>query len=176
MSDEPVKKYKLGDFIEISCRYCRLNLDAVVTAFAVDGTIAKVQCRTCMHFQNFKPPADFDAKHRKLVDKAMKIANNHTGGPEGPAAQAKARASAKAKAGDLSAEAVMRRVWDDATANVTPMKMKMYDKHRVYHKEDVISHKAHGLGVVLDDGGDYQINVLFRDGFVLLEHDIPREE
>ncbi len=174
MSDNP--SYKLGQFIDIYCRYCRLNLDAVVASMNPDGTLAKVQCRTCMHFQDFKPPADLQEKHRKLVEKAMKIAEKHTRGPAAAEAKAKKDAAAKASAADLRPEAVMRRLWDEATANVSPMKMKVYDKHRSYHKDDVITHKVHGLGVVVRDDEEYSMTVLFRDQVVELDCDQPRED
>ena len=48
------KKPALGDVIEIRCRFCRLNLDANVSALGPDGGIVKVQCRTCRHFQDRK--------------------------------------------------------------------------------------------------------------------------
>lgn len=172
-----IQAFKLGQFIEINCRYCRLNLDAVVASLNADGSPAKVQCRTCMHFQDFKPPADLEEKHRKLVEKAMKIAQKHTRGPA--AAEAKARkdaATAKAQAGDLRPEAVMRRLWEEATADVSPMKMKVYDKHRSYHKDDVITHKTYGLGVVVRDDVEFSMTVLFRDQVVELDCDQPRED
>jgi 8-oxo-dGTP pyrophosphatase MutT (NUDIX family) len=130
-----------------------------------------------MHFQDFKPPIDMEEKHRKLVAKAMKIAEKHTRGPQAAEARAKKDAAAvKAAASDLRPEAVMRRLWEEATADVSPMKMKMYDKHRSYKKDDVISHKAHGLGVVVRDDVEFTVTVLFRDQVVELDCDLPREE
>ena len=168
---------KLGSDIEIYCRYCRLNLDAVVSAFGTDGALAKVQCRTCGHFQDYKPPKDMDEAHRKLVAKAMRIAEKHTRGPQAAEARAKKDAAdEKAAAADLRPEAVMRRLWEEATANVSPMKMKVYDKFRTYRKDDVITHKVHGLGVVVRDDVEGTMTVLFRDAVHELERDVPREE
>lgn len=168
---------KLGAYIDIYCRYCRLNLDGVVSALNEDGTIAKVKCVTCGHFQNPKAPVDPGDAHRKLVAKAMRIAEKHTRGPQAAEARAKADAAAdKAAAGDLRPEAVMRRLWEEATANVSPMKMKVYDKFRTYRKDDVITHKVHGLGVIVRDDVEGTMTVLFRDAVHELERDAPRED
>ncbi len=166
---------KLGSDIEIYCRYCRLNLDAVVSAFGPDGELAKVRCGTCGHFQDYKPPKDMEEAHRKMVAKAMRIAEKHTRGPQGGDAGA-GRATGMPAASDMSQQAVMRRLWEEATADVSPMKMKMYDKHRSYHKDDIISHKAHGLGVVVRDDVEGTVTVLFRDQALEIECDVPRDE
>jgi hypothetical protein len=169
MADQPT--WRLGQDIEIHCRYCRLNLDGVVAALGPDGELQKVQCRTCRHFQAYKPPADLAAARAKLVAKAMRIAERHTSGQGGtkPAAR-------KAPVGsDLSPEAVLRQMWDDATKDSSPMKMKVYDRHRTYKVDDLVAHKAHGLGQVREVG-DGEMVVLFREGFVRLEIDQPREE
>lgn len=169
---------RLGSDIEIYCRYCRLNLDGVVSAFGEDGALAKVKCGTCGHFQNFKAPVAADYEHRKLVAKAMRIAEKHTRGADATRGGGgkKAGVTGAAAASDLSQEAVMRRIWDEATANVTPMKMKIYDRFRSYHKDDVITHKAHGLGVVVRDDVEGSITVLFRDAVHDLECDVPRDD
>ena len=173
MADRADVKYKLGSDIEIYCRYCKLNLDAVVASFGVDGNIGKVQCRTCMHFQNYKPPADMEEKHRKLVGRAMRIAQRHTRGTAGQALDNAAKADS---ASDLSPDAVMRRLWDEATTDVSPLKAKVYDKHRSYSKDDIILHKANGMGVVVNDDIEYSMTVLFREGWIDVERDVPRED
>lgn len=172
MDRKTASGHRLGGDIEIYCRYCKLNLDGVVASFAEDKTIAKVQCRTCMHFQDYKPPVDMEEKHRKLVAKAMRIADRHTRGQGG---RSERKESAQVSE-DLSQEAVMRRMWDEATADVSPMKAKVYDRHRSYSKDDVILHKVNGMGVVVRDDVEYSMTVLFRDVVVELERDIPRED
>ena len=182
MDGERPNDYRLGADVEVYCRYCRLNLDGVISALDSEGNIAKVKCGTCGHFQDFKPPVDMEEKHRKLVAKAMRIAERHTRGPD--AARGSSVRSGKASHGlgsnssevALTQEAVMRRLWEEATADVSPMKARVYDKFRSYHKDDVISHKAHGLGVVVRDDVEGSMTVLFRDSVLELEHNAPRED
>ena len=168
MADHPA--WKLGQDIEIHCRYCRLNLDGVVAALGPDGGLLKVQCRTCRHFQDFKAPTDPGDKRAKLVAKVMRLAERHTAGQGGTKPAKKAAAGS-----DLSPEAVLRKLWDDATKDASPMKMKVYDRHRMYQVDDLLAHKSHGLGQVREVT-DGKMVVLFREGFVRLEMDQPREE
>lgn len=164
--------WKLGQDIEIHCRFCRLNLDGVVAALGPEGSLLKVQCRTCRHFQDFKPPADLAAKRAKLVAKAMRIAERHTAGQGGTRGSTRKATPSQT---DLSPEAVLRKMWEDATKDASPMKMKVYDRHRMYRIDDLVAHKAHGLGQVREVS-DGEMVVLFREGFVRLEMDQPRED
>ena len=117
------------------------------------------------------PPVDPALKRAKLVAKAMRIAERHTSGQGGTKPAAK-----KAPVdSDLSPEAVLRQMWEDATKDASPMKMKVYDRHRTYKVDDLVAHKSHGLGQVRE-AGDGEMVVLFREGFVRLEIDQPREE
>jgi hypothetical protein len=163
------RKPALGDVIEIRCRFCRLNLDANVSALAPDGSIAKVQCRTCRHFQDFKAPVPVEDQRAALIKKAMKMAERHTQG-SGPRATPTPRTT-----GALSAEAVAKALWDEATKDANPLKSKIYDVHRCFVLDDLITHRKMGLGVVREVD-DTTILVLFREGFVRLPHDEPRDE
>ncbi len=162
------RKPALGDVIEIRCRFCRLNLDANVSALAPDGTIAKVQCRTCRHFQDYKAPVPVEDQRAALIRKAMKIAEKHTRG-------ATERAPAPKSTGTLSAEAVAKALWEEATKDANPLKSKIYDVHRSFAVDDLITHRQMGLGVVRE-ADDQAILVLFREGFQRLPHDQPRDE
>ncbi|MBM4397226.1 MAG: hypothetical protein FJ087_16270 [Deltaproteobacteria bacterium] len=167
------KPYFLGEDVEIWCRYCRLNLYAAVSSLTDDRQPAKVQCRTCRHFQDYKPPIPDEVRREKLIAKAMKLAGRRTGGGV-PKAEKKPAAPA---GGALSPEAVARRMWDEATKDAHPLKTKVYDPHRRYGERDLIADKANGLGVVnaVHDEDD-TISVLFRDGFKSLPHNRPRED
>jgi hypothetical protein len=160
----------LGDVVEIRCRYCRLNLDANVSSLGPDGAIAKVQCRTCRHFQDFKAPVPVEEQRAKLIRKAMKLAEKHTQGAGGTH-----HAPATRTTGSLSAEAVARALWQEATKDANPMRSKPYDPHRSYLLDDLIAHKTLGLGVVREVSDDGLL-ILFRDGFQRLPHEVPREE
>lgn len=158
---------KLGDIIEIHCRNCRLNLDASVSALNADGTIAKVQCRTCRHFVDYKAPVPVEEKRAKLIQKAMRIAERHTQGRSAPP---------KPKAGEaLSQEAVVKALWEEATKGANPLKSKFYDPHKTFAGQDLVTHRQHGLGVVQEVGED-SVLVLFREGLVRLDHARPRED
>jgi hypothetical protein len=165
------KTAALGDPIEIWCRYCRLNLDANVSAIK-DGAIAKVQCRTCRHFQDYRPPVPASEQRQKLIRKAMKLAERRGGGPSrsAPARHAPAAES-------LSPEAVARAMWEEATKDADALRAKVYDTHRKYAEGDVILHKAHGMGVVREvRDEDSTILALFREGVQRLEHDRSVED
>lgn len=162
------KKPDLGDVIEIRCRFCRLNLDANVSALGPDGAIVKVQCRTCRHFQDFKAPKPVEDQRAALIKKVMKIAERHTQGSSDRKTSSSATAS-------LTPEAVAKALWDEATKDANPLKSKIYDKHRSFGVDDLIHHKGMGLGVVRE-ADDVSVLVLFREGFVRLPHDQPRED
>ncbi len=164
--------WKLGQDIEIHCRFCRLNLDGVVAALGPEGSLLKVQCRTCRHFQDFKPPADLAAKRAKLVAKAMRIAERHTAGQGGTRGSTKKATPSQT---DLSPEAVLRKMWEDATKDAHPLKCRVYDCHRAYKVDELIAHKSRGLGQVREVA-DGAMVVLFREGFVRLEVERPVEE
>jgi hypothetical protein len=160
---------RLGDDLEIYCQICRLNLYGTVSALQ-DGAIAKVQCRTCRHFQDFRPPVAEDAKRQRLLKKAFRLAEKHVSGRGGTASSKKT-----AHAVDLTPEGVTRTLWEEATRDASPMKMKPYDVHRTYRNDDMIAHKALGLGVVREVFDDI-IVVLFRNGIERIEHSRERDE
>ncbi|HHW96398.1 MAG: hypothetical protein ACOX51_05700 [Myxococcota bacterium] len=162
---------KLGQDIEIYCRYCKLNLDGVVAALTPDGSLQKVQCRTCKHFQDFKPPVDMEAKRAKLVAKALKIAERHTAAV---LAKSQPKDTENTDQG-LSPEAVLLSMWHEATKDAHPLKTKIYDQHRMYKVDDLISHKAFGLGKVQETTEDSMV-VLFRHGFENLDIGVDKEE
>jgi phage FluMu protein Com len=162
-------KHGLGDIVDIRCRFCRLNLDASVSALGPDGSIMKVQCRTCKHFQDFKAPVPVEDQRAALLKKVMKIAERHTRGSSdrsGPAIKT---------TGILSAEVVARALWEEATVDANPLKSKIYDQHRVFLVDDLITCKGKGLGVVREVD-DQSILVLFREGFERLPQGQPRDE
>ncbi|NOZ00947.1 MAG: hypothetical protein GXP54_03550 [Deltaproteobacteria bacterium] len=72
-------RFALGDEIDIYCRWCRLNMNGVVSALDEKGDVAKVQCRTCRNFLPFKPPKDMAAEKRRLLDKALKMREGQEG-------------------------------------------------------------------------------------------------
>ena len=104
-----------------------------------------------------------------LIRKVMKIAERHTQGTSNRSTPA------ATTTGSLSAEAVAKALWDEATKDANPLKSKIYDPHRAFGVDDLIHHKGRGLGVVRE-ADDVSILVLFREGFVRLPHDEPRDE
>lgn len=158
----------LGDIVEIRCRYCRLNLDATVAAMNADGSIAKVQCRTCRHFQDYKPPIPPEQARARQMQRVMRLAQKHTGtGPR--------KAVSPSRTLDESPEAVARALWEEATRDAQAWKARPYDPHRSYLPDDLIAHKVHGLGVVRE-ALEGAILVLFREGFQRLPHDVPQDD
>ncbi|MBL6975743.1 MAG: hypothetical protein ISR64_08445 [Deltaproteobacteria bacterium] len=155
-------KYTLGDDIEIYCRWCRLNTNGVVSALDQAGALAKVQCRTCRNFLPFKPPRDAGAEKQKLMDKALRMRDRRTSSGSG-------KSTKQAQDTSLSAEAVARRMWDEATREVNPLKSKIYRPTLTLEMEDIVTHPKHGLGVVSEVGDDYVL-ALFREGIQRLDH------
>ena len=161
----PDKPAQLGDEIDIRCRFCRLNLNGTVSAL-VDGAIAKVKCRTCGHFQDYKEPVPEIDRRAKLVKKAMRLAERRTrqSSPAEPA-----------RAADLSPEEVMRRLWDEATGDVNPLKVAVYSPHKTFKERDILTHPKYGMGVI-QEVVEGSVVVLFREGFQHLDHARPRDE
>lgn len=155
-------KWNLGDDIDIYCRWCRLNTNGVVSALDDRGGLAKVQCRTCKNFLPFKPPKDPGEEKRKMMEKAIRIRDRRTSSGSG-------KAPKKDEADSLSAEAVARRMWDEATRDANPLKSKIYRPTLSLENEDLVTHPKHGLGVVSEVGDD-SVLVLFREGIQRLEH------
>lgn len=161
------RKYELGDPIDIHCRYCKLNLNGVVSAI-VNNRPVKVQCRTCRMFQDYRPPVNEALARRKAIEKVLRMRDRRAPAPARPAEAPAPRESA-------DQVAVARRLWDEATKEVNPLKSRVYNPRLVFHKDDLISHPALGLGVVSATGDEYVL-VLFRDGFKRLEHNRPPDD
>jgi len=157
--------YQLGDFIDIYCRFCKLNLTGVVSAI-VNGNVVKVQCRTCKNFQDYKPPIDEEEKKRKALKRVLKRRESKSQGN---------KAAAQTKIEDLSQEAMIRRLWEEAVKDTNPLKTPIYSPYHTYSKDEIITHPDYGLGVVGEVGTDF-VFALFRDGYKRLEHNRPKEE
>lgn len=157
-------KYALGDPIDIYCRYCKLNLNGVVSA-VVNDRVVKVQCRTCRLFQDYKPPIDERVQRQKSIRKVLRLRERKEGG----------HAKTDDAPQNLDQASVARRLWDEATKDVNPLKSRVYNPALTFHKEDLISHPDWGLGVVAEEE-EHRILVLFRDGFKSLEHNRPRPD
>ncbi len=161
------RKYELGDPIDIHCRYCKLNLNGVVSA-VVNNRPVKVQCRTCRMFQDYHPPVNEAMARRKLLQKVLRMRDRRAPVRTRPTPESPARQG-------LDQAAVARRLWDEATKDVNPLKSRVYNPRLTLHKDDLISHPVLGLGVVSATGDDHVL-VLFRDGFKRLEHNRPAED
>jgi len=161
----PDKTPHLGDELDIHCRFCHLNLNGTVSAL-MNGAIAKVKCRTCGNFQDYKPPMPEVDRHARLVKKAMRLADRRT---------SHASSIEPAKVASLSPEEVMRRLWDEATQDVNPLKVAVYSQHKTFKEHDILTHSKFGMGVIQEVAEDCVV-VLFREGFQRLDHARPREE
>ncbi len=172
------RKYELGDPIDIYCRYCRLNLNGVVSAI-VNNRPVKVQCRTCRMFQDYRQPVNEALLRRKMLEKVLRMRERRTSASSGqptpstpPPTASRPRPAQPPPHESLDQSAVARRLWDEATKDVNPLKSRVYDPHKTFTKDDLISHPVLGLGVV-SATTDSDILVLFREGFKRLEHNQP---
>ena len=132
----------------------------------VNGAIAKVKCRTCGHFQDYKPPKPVADRRARLVKKAMRLAEQRTGSAPQVGDDASRRAP------DLSPAQVLRRMWDEATQDVHPLKVAVYSPNKTFKERDIMTHSKFGMGVV-QEVVDGEVVVLFREGFERLEHGRP---
>lgn len=153
----------LGDTLDIYCRYCKKNLNGVVTAM-VEEEIAKVRCRTCGYFQSYKPPKDMKKARQKALKRLMNSYNKKHGVAE------------KTEAVSLGQDAAIRQLWDRETATANFRNSRVYDVHRTYNVNDFIAHKALGLGKVMEVTSDTMLKVLFRDRVAEVEQGRPGDD
>jgi len=172
-------KNDLGDIVEAYCPACRLNLDASVAALLSDGSIAKVQCRTCGNFHEFRPPVSEEERRERGLQRAMNMRRKRTyvpdatikrGGkvviqmgnrpPQVPASKAAEAATA------VAPSAAARSEWEKLTTGVSSTQASLYREQRKYRAGDFLIHKKYGFGYVKEvrevDGGEWAV-VVFRD-------------
>lgn len=157
----------LGDTIEIYCKYCRRNLNGVIASI-VDGKVAKVRCRTCGHFQDYKPPKDMAKEKERAMRRLMRSYNRKQ------AAQNRAEQQEAAKTPDQ--DTALRQLWEQETRDANFRNTKVYDVHRSYELGDFIGHKALGLGKVMEIVNDRKMKVLFRDRIEIISQAEPLDE
>ena len=157
----------LGDMIEIYCRYCRRNLNGVIASI-VDGKVAKVRCRTCGHFQDYKPPKDMSKEKERAMKRLMRSYNRKQA--------AKTRAVQQEADKPLGQAAALRQLWEQETREADFRNTKVYDAHRSYELGDFIGHKALGLGKVMEVVNEHRLRVLFRDRIEIISQGEPRDE
>ncbi len=153
----------LGDRLDIYCRYCKRNLNGVVSAVQ-DGKVAKVRCQTCGHFQPYQPPRDM----KKAKERALKrLVRSH--------AKKQDNQPLHTEPG-MNQETAIRHLWDQETQAANVRNTRVYDVHHTYGVGDFIAHKALGLGKVMEVGANNRLKVLFRDRIAELEHGLPRDD
>jgi hypothetical protein len=169
-------KLDLGDILEAYCPACRLNLDASVAALHADGAVAKVQCRTCGNFHEFKAPVPDDVRRERGVQRAMNMRRKRTYVPDATIKRGgkvvvqmgnrppDSLKSTVAPAATVSPEA--RSEWEKVTAGVGSTQASLYREQRKYRAGDYLIHKKHGFGYVKEvreiDGAEWAV-VIFRD-------------
>lgn len=94
---------RLGDVIDDWCVKCRRLTNHSIVSI-VDGTVAKVRCRTCYHDHDYRheepPPSKKDLKKSALFNEVLATINPEAG--SGPEAEPEA---APAEAGEDAAPA-----------------------------------------------------------------------
>lgn len=152
----------VGTEIDAYCPKCRLNLDVVISAVH-NGEIKQVQCRTCLNFVEYKPPADPQVKKDVLVKRLMKLQDGKRKGQ-----------AAKIPAAPLP---VARARWEELTDQVDSRSARPYDRLRRYEPGQLVLHKKHGIGHVESaDEEAMQMVVLFREGLVTLPFNEPLDD
>jgi len=155
--------FDLGDELDIYCRYCKKNLHGVVTAL-VEGEIAKVKCRTCGHFQVYKPPKDMKKAKQRALKRLMKSYDKKQAAVDVPKESA-----------SMGQDAAIRALWDKETESADFRNTKVYEVYRTYAVNDFIAHKSLGLGKVME-ATENSLKVLFRDRIEDVEQARPRDE
>ena len=170
-------KHDLGDIVEAYCPACRLNLDASVAALMSDGSIAKVQCRTCGNFHEFREPVSEEQRRERGVQRAMNMRRKRTYVPDatikrgGKVVVQMGNRPPQAPTSKVVAEPVVvnaaaRSEWEKLTAGVSSTQASLYREQRKYREGDFLIHKKYGFGYVKEvrdvDGGEWAV-VVFRD-------------
>ena len=162
---EEVDMYDLGDEIDIYCIYCKLNLNGIVSA-VVEGEVKKVRCKTCGHFQDYRPPKDMQKAKERALKRILKARAKKSG---------QKQVKTEQREENLSQAKVLRDMWEKETEDANFRNTKVYDPYRTYEVGDFVAHKHFGLGKVMEIN-DGVMRVLFRDSIQQLEFGKERDE
>jgi hypothetical protein len=139
--------YKAGQEVDSWCTKCKMDLTHRIIA-VVDGKPVKVECRTCMTSHNYRAPKNGPA--------AIAAASTTT-----PRKTAAARASASRKAEEHIP------LVPPANEHIRPYRMS-----ERFAKNQWISHKNFGIGLVMSEVSSEKIEVRFDAGVKMLVHNV----
>lgn len=145
---------KVGKDIEATCRKCG-EVWHVIVSMDDKGVITKVQCKECMGYHRYKPPAGeerLDAKPKPTRRVATTTARSTT------------RSTSK-----TSASRARRSLGEPKVEPDLSRPVRGYSMRDAYEPGDRIEHPKFGQGVV-ESSDSSKMSVFFEDGRRTLAH------
>ena len=130
-----------GSSIEARCTKCRKNSNHLIVSMN-DSKPDKVQCTTCEHQHNYKPPVVRKTAAETLVTKNKEM---------------------KRKKSENE-----RKEWNALKPDMANKKAQSYSMTATYKVKSLINHPVFGLGHVQRVVGPQKIEVLFEDGLKMM--------
>ena len=144
---------RIGKDIDAVCTKCKMLLNHIIVS-ELDGSVNKVQCRTCGSLH----------KYRDGSTKAVKVKK------EQPARLIKAKSPTRAEVALLES----RRLWQ-MRKEAMPADATIIDYHPDgdYKARKIVQHAKFGLGFVEHVISKTRIEILFQDGLKLMVMNTP---
>ena len=127
----------VGDPIKARCTKCRKNRDHFIVSIS-DEEPDSVQCKTCEHQHQYKPPIILKTPAEKV-----------------------AIAAKEAKRRQTAAE---HKEWDALQPRMDSVKAQTYSMTATYKVNALIKHPVFGIGQVQRVLGSQKVEILFEDG------------
>lgn len=134
-------KLSEGNSIEARCTKCRKNRDHLIVSMNEDKP-DKVQCTTCEHQHNYKPPVVRKTPAESLITKKKEVKRRKNENE--------------------------RKEWNALSLEMDNKKVQNYSMTSAYKVKSVIKHPVFGLGQVQRVAGPQKVEVLFEDGLKMM--------
>ncbi len=136
-------KIEVGEEVLSHCNKCKLNLAHIIATMKKDGSIGKVQCKTCDAVHAYKDPSKVKAK--KVKNKMVKR--------------------------KVTTEQSISEMWLEAL-NKSTSKSQPYSINGSFTRGDIIDHDTFGPGIIDRAFDGNKIEVIFRHEIKILIHNV----
>lgn len=134
------KTIEVGSEVDSWCTRCKLMLAHTVVAM-VDGTIEKVECKTCSGKHKYRPNIP-KSRQKKASTTKKKVTRRRKKDP-----------------------AV---IWEEALEGKDMSQSQTYAMDAEFAAEQVLDHPTFGIGLITEVRAEGKMEVLFKDGPKLL--------